>query len=272
MSDDNNELALKVIGSPQPADGSSTISADATAYIQQGDVISYPDPLEIVFELPAGGAVFTDTNNQTTSRMTLKESGRIASPVQFLSSNPVNNGMLIAYWKNDPDHTRQQKPFTFAPTSPPSGTVILQCKDLLNSPQTGYVGLDPSYQAQTGLFIDCLPKTPDYLCWLTVVPCADGQVALRTVAFGHLTVWTLPLYEDLQIPNPIFGFDLVPGPLSTFDVDYQNGGQSMTLKWNNKYLAPMFVPALGDNGYTLLAAYKDQLDDNCYFRIFQANP
>ncbi|GAB1584751.1 fascin domain-containing protein [Phyllobacterium phragmitis] len=119
MNTDNNKLKLTISPSTQAADGSSTIEAEATAYIDQDDSISYPDPpVEIVFELPEGkGVAFKGSPTATTtSRKTLTDSGRIESPVYFYSDKAIKDGTLTAYWKDDKENTLQQQTFTFTAT------------------------------------------------------------------------------------------------------------------------------------------------------------
>ncbi|HTH74053.1 MAG TPA: hypothetical protein VL635_06570 [Trinickia sp.] len=117
MNKAQNGLSLIPSGDlpPQPADGHSTVSVDAKAYVNYDDVYSAPDPaIKVIFELPAdSGATFTDSLTNQTSRMTRLGSGRIVSPVLFSSSKPVDKGQLKGYWETDPDRTLQTATFTF---------------------------------------------------------------------------------------------------------------------------------------------------------------
>jgi len=120
MNKMQNRLTLTLNPGAEPADGQSTISADAKAYVESDGSYSTPDSsINVIFELPAdSGATFTDSHTSKTSRATRVSSGEIESPVLFCSSKPIDNGQLKAYWESDPDDTLQTAPFTFKGTGP----------------------------------------------------------------------------------------------------------------------------------------------------------
>jgi hypothetical protein len=264
MSTDNNKLSLKVIGSPQPADNSSSIEAEAVAYIDAGTgVITYPDPVEVVFELPKGsGALFTDTNAETTSRKTLKASGRIQTPVYFKSSQAVANGNLRAYWQDDPANTLQQKPFTFEPVVKPSNNVYFQAYDKTYA----YLGYATTQNGND--MVTCWKTTPDDSCKFVIEPNGDGTVALRTADGKYFTI------EKQAMGGVLNTIEAGSGPKAVFDIQYYDGGASMTIQWIwLESWGKLYVSAVsGVFEPLLLAAVKTKPDPSCYFTVTPWDP
>ncbi|GAB1584752.1 hypothetical protein [Phyllobacterium phragmitis] len=242
MSTDNNKLKLTINPNTQAADGHSKIKADATAYIDNGGIISYPDPpVEIVFELPEGtGATFEGSPTNTTSRKTLIGSGRIESPVYFYSDKVIENGTLKAYWKEDKENTLQQKTFTFTATSVPgfikptnnfapadgSSTITLQVglsgnnqeATITFSEKTGTVKFTPpSVQVQSGktATTNATCNEPGAFFVTTEV----GTVEIDFIAKGSLAAAELDLSNDHANPTTLTlanDFDEVDGWFITF--------------------------------------------------------
>jgi hypothetical protein len=254
MSTDNNKLSLKVIGSPQPADNSSTIEAEAVAYIDAGTgVITYPDPVEVVFELPKGsGALFTDTNAETTSRKTLKASGRIQTPVYFKSSQAIDNGILQAYWQADPANTLQQKPFSFQSAGAPSHFYL----EMTNKTFAGLGGTGE--WMGDGTLLICSKTTPDDSCKFVMESNGDGTFSVKTSDGRY---WAIESDWVGTLPRAVIASSQRK---DAFIFDYSEGRASMTIQWGGYYVS-FISGGLPDAG--LIAAVKKQLDPFCYFTV-----